>query len=59
MTYSFAVAAVDGAKADDSGQRRLSQEIESDQLSCSRRPSLFVLPSPAILVGYDPYYGNF
>ncbi|XP_021656630.2 mediator of RNA polymerase II transcription subunit 13 isoform X1 [Hevea brasiliensis] len=47
------VAAVDGAKADDTGQRRLSQEIESEQLSCSRRPSLFVLPSPAILVGYQ------
>ncbi|KAJ9141059.1 hypothetical protein P3X46_031639 [Hevea brasiliensis] len=44
---------VDGAKADDTGQRRLSQEIESEQLSCSRRPSLFVLPSPAILVGYQ------
>ncbi|KAJ9141058.1 hypothetical protein P3X46_031639 [Hevea brasiliensis] len=53
VTYSFAVAAVDGAKADDTGQRRLSQEIESEQLSCSRRPSLFVLPSPAILVGYQ------
>ncbi|XP_048235321.1 mediator of RNA polymerase II transcription subunit 13 isoform X2 [Ricinus communis] len=44
---------VDGAKADDTGQRRLSQEIESEQLSSSRRPTVFVLPSPAVLVGYQ------
>ncbi|XP_065878471.1 mediator of RNA polymerase II transcription subunit 13 isoform X2 [Euphorbia lathyris] len=43
----------DGAKADDAGQRRLSQEAESEQLSCPRRPTLSVLPSPAILVGYQ------
>ena len=52
MTYSFAIAAVDGAKVDDAGQRRLSQEIESEQLPSSRRPTVFVLPSPALLVGW-------
>ncbi|XP_012067059.1 mediator of RNA polymerase II transcription subunit 13 isoform X2 [Jatropha curcas] len=57
VTYSPAIATVsataDGAKADDTGQRRLSQEIESEQLPGSRRPTLFVLPSPALLVGYQ------
>lgn len=46
---TFSMLAADGAKADDGGKRRLSQEAESEKL---RRPLLSVLPSPAILVGY-------
>jgi mediator of RNA polymerase II transcription subunit 13 len=48
---------MDGAKADETCQRRSNQEIfssESEQQLCTRlRPTLFVLPLPAILVGYD------
>ncbi|GMI88711.1 Mediator of RNA polymerase II transcription subunit 13, GRAND CENTRAL, MACCHI-BOU 2 [Hibiscus trionum] len=47
----------DGGKVDDTSQRRLNQETSSSELEqqqCSRlRPTLFVLPSPAILVGYQ------
>ncbi|XP_022742106.1 mediator of RNA polymerase II transcription subunit 13 isoform X2 [Durio zibethinus] len=47
----------DGGKVDETSQRRLNQETsgsESEQQQCSRlRPTLFVLPSPAILVGYQ------
>ncbi|XP_050219690.1 mediator of RNA polymerase II transcription subunit 13 isoform X2 [Mercurialis annua] len=43
----------DGTKTDDSTQRRLSQEIESEQQLCSRKPTVLVIPSPAILVGYQ------
>ncbi|KAA8530327.1 hypothetical protein F0562_005036 [Nyssa sinensis] len=47
----------DGARMDETGQRRSNQEIctsESDQQLSSRlRPTLFVLPLPAILVGYQ------
>ncbi|XP_058103090.1 mediator of RNA polymerase II transcription subunit 13 isoform X2 [Magnolia sinica] len=47
----------DGARLDDSSQRRSSQEIsnsESEQLSYSRlKPTLSVLPLPSILVGYQ------
>ncbi|XVE62127.1 hypothetical protein DITRI_Ditri06bG0094000 [Diplodiscus trichospermus] len=50
-------AALDGGKVDDTSQRRLNLEIsgsESEQQQCNRlRPTLFVLPSPAILVGYQ------
>ncbi|XP_038695837.1 mediator of RNA polymerase II transcription subunit 13-like isoform X1 [Tripterygium wilfordii] len=47
-------SATDGAKVDETCQRRSSQEIELEQQSCGRlRPTLFVLPSPAILVGYQ------
>ncbi|XWS57231.1 hypothetical protein CRYUN_Cryun09bG0156200 [Craigia yunnanensis] len=50
-------SAIDGGKVDETSQRRLNQEIsgsESEQQQCSRlRPILFVLPSPAILVGYQ------
>lgn len=46
---------IDGGKVDETSQRRLNHEIsgsESEQQQCSRlRPTLFVLPSPAILVG--------
>ena len=49
-------SAIDGGKVDETSQMRLNQEIagsESEQQQCSRlRPTLFVLPSPAILVGY-------
>ncbi|XWS58900.1 hypothetical protein CRYUN_Cryun08bG0074200 [Craigia yunnanensis] len=49
--------AIDGGKVDETSQRRLNQEIsgsESEQQQCSRlRPTLFVLPSPSILVGYQ------
>lgn len=45
-----------GTKMDETSQRRLNQDIgnaESEQQSCTRlRPTLYVLPSPAILVGY-------
>lgn len=48
--------AMDGTKLDETGQRRLNQDIgssESDHQLCARlKPTLFVLPSPAILVGY-------
>lgn len=41
--------AVDGAKNDG----RSSQENSSSEAECSRlRPTLFVIPLPAILVGY-------
>ncbi|EOY08936.1 RNA polymerase II transcription mediators isoform 1 [Theobroma cacao] len=49
--------ALDGGKVEETSQRRLNQEIsgsESEQQQCTRlRPTLFVLPSPAILVGYQ------
>lgn len=49
-------SAVDGGKFDESSQRRLKHDVsgsESEQQICSRlRPTLLVLPSPAILVGY-------
>ncbi|XP_021891065.1 mediator of RNA polymerase II transcription subunit 13 isoform X1 [Carica papaya] len=48
---------MDGGKVDEASQRKLNQEIccsESEQQLCLRlRPTLFVLPSPAILVGYQ------
>ncbi|XP_039014736.1 LOW QUALITY PROTEIN: mediator of RNA polymerase II transcription subunit 13-like [Hibiscus syriacus] len=51
------VGAIDGCKVDETSQRRLNQETsgsELEQQRCSRlRPTLFVLPSPAILVGYQ------
>ncbi|XP_059630501.1 mediator of RNA polymerase II transcription subunit 13 isoform X4 [Cornus florida] len=47
----------DGARVDEISQRRSNQEIcmsESEQqLSTRLRPTLFVLPLPAILVGYQ------
>lgn len=46
---------MDCGRADDPSQRRSSQEssIESEQQFSSRRkPTLYVLPFPAILVGY-------
>ncbi|XP_052190235.1 mediator of RNA polymerase II transcription subunit 13 [Diospyros lotus] len=47
----------DGARLDDASQRRSNQEgsaSESEQqLGLRLRPSLFVLPLPAILVGYQ------
>lgn len=50
-------SAMDGIRVDDTCQRRLNQEIyssDSEQQQGSRlRPSLFVLPLPAILVGYQ------
>ncbi|XP_050278302.1 mediator of RNA polymerase II transcription subunit 13 isoform X3 [Quercus robur] len=50
-------SAMDGAKVDESSQRRSNQEIcnsDSEQQLCTRlRPTLFVLPLPAILVGYQ------
>ncbi|KAJ0020388.1 hypothetical protein Pint_31438 [Pistacia integerrima] len=46
-----------GTKMDETSQRRLNQDIansESEQqLSARLRPTLYVLPSPAILVGYQ------
>ncbi|KAL9455446.1 hypothetical protein AB3S75_010799 [Citrus x aurantiifolia] len=49
--------AMDGTKLDETGQMRLNQDIgssESDHQLCARlKPTLFVLPSPAILVGYQ------
>ncbi|GAB4835105.1 hypothetical protein Ancab_000013 [Ancistrocladus abbreviatus] len=46
----------DGAKGDDS-QRRLSQEFcvaeTEQQLGSQRRPSVFVVPYPSVLVGYQ------
>ncbi|GLU19597.1 hypothetical protein SLE2022_358380 [Rubroshorea leprosula] len=48
---------MDGTKVDDTIQKRLNHEISSSeseqQLSSRLRPTLFVLPSPAILVGYQ------
>ncbi|OVA06369.1 Mediator complex [Macleaya cordata] len=51
-------SAMDGTRVDEASQRRLNQEIcnsESEQqMSSSRlRPTLVVLPLPAILVGYQ------
>lgn len=50
-------SAIDGARVDDTIQKRLNQEITSSeseqQLSARLRPTLSVLPSPAILVGYQ------
>nr|POE66735.1 isoform 2 of mediator of rna polymerase ii transcription subunit 13 [Quercus suber] len=50
-------SAMDGAKVDETSQRRSNQEIcnsDSEQQLCTRlRPTLFVLPLPAILVGYQ------
>ncbi|KAF5735695.1 mediator of RNA polymerase II transcription subunit 13 isoform X1 [Tripterygium wilfordii] len=47
-------SATDGSKVDETCQRRSSQEIELEQQLCCRlRPTLSVLPSPAILVGFQ------
>ncbi|ONH98989.1 hypothetical protein PRUPE_6G003600 [Prunus persica] len=50
-------SAMDGAKVDETSQRRSNQEnctSESDlQMSSRLRPTLFVIPLPAILVGYQ------
>ncbi|KAF3953058.1 hypothetical protein CMV_021455 [Castanea mollissima] len=50
-------SAMDGAKVDETSQRRSNQEIcnsDSELQLCTRlRPTLFVLPLPAILVGYQ------
>ncbi|XP_021714941.1 mediator of RNA polymerase II transcription subunit 13-like [Chenopodium quinoa] len=47
----------DGSKADDTGHKRSNQELcmsESEpQLRSRRRPSLLVIPSTSILVGYQ------
>lgn len=47
----------DGAKMDETGQRRSSLEnsgSEAEQQNCLRlRPTLFVIPLPSILVGYQ------
>ncbi|CAN0858197.1 Mediator of RNA polymerase II transcription subunit 13 [Linum grandiflorum] len=44
--------AVDGTKLDDTVQMRLNQDTEIDP-SYRIRPTLYVLPSPSILVGYQ------
>ncbi|KAI3880587.1 hypothetical protein MKW92_020076 [Papaver armeniacum] len=51
-------SSMDGTRMDEGSQRRLNQEtsnLESEQQLCSSclRPTLFVLPLPAILVGYQ------
>ncbi|KAK2641530.1 hypothetical protein Ddye_023293 [Dipteronia dyeriana] len=49
--------AMDGSKLDETCQRRLNQDVGSSeselQLSSRLRPTLYVLPSPALLVGYQ------
>lgn len=59
MQFSDTVGSttMDGSKMDETSQRRSNQEICSSgsdqQLLPSRlRPTVIVLPSPAILVGY-------
>jgi len=51
--FSIAAASttLDGAKVDETSQRRSNQEIEPE-LRFRIKPTVFVLPSPAILVGY-------
>ncbi|KAL5834084.1 hypothetical protein ACOSQ3_017758 [Xanthoceras sorbifolium] len=48
---------MDGSKLDETFQRRLNQDIGSSeseqQLSSRLRPTLYALPSPALLVGYQ------
>lgn len=59
LTIDAVSSAIDGAKVDETCQRRSNQEISSSELEqnhCTRlRPTLLVLPLPAILVGYDSY----
>lgn len=47
--------AIDGGKVDETSQRRLNQETSGSELeqqqSSRLRSTLFVLPSPALLVG--------
>lgn len=53
--YGIATSGLDGSKLDDSCQRRLNQDNSSEsgqQFSSRLRPTLYVLPFPAILVGY-------
>ncbi|MBA0737546.1 hypothetical protein Gogos_011003 [Gossypium gossypioides] len=49
--------AIDGGKVDETSQRRLNQETSGSELeqqqSSRLRSTLFVLPSPALLVGYQ------
>ncbi|KAM1802692.1 hypothetical protein ACFX12_028754 [Malus domestica] len=56
-TYIKVSSAMDGVKAEETSQRRSNQDnctSESDLQTCSRlRPTLFVNPLPAILVGYQ------
>ncbi|KAI9398736.1 hypothetical protein POPTR_003G220800v4 [Populus trichocarpa] len=47
-----ASSTLDGAKVDETSQRRSNQEIEPE-LRFRIKPTVFVLPSPAILVGYQ------
>ncbi|KAF9688587.1 hypothetical protein SADUNF_Sadunf01G0003800 [Salix dunnii] len=55
-TYSFLIDAAsstpDGAKVDETSQRKSNQEIEPELLP-RMKPTVFVLPLPAILVGYQ------
>jgi hypothetical protein len=55
LLYSFSIAAAsstpDGAKVDETSQRKSNQEIEPELLP-RIKPTVFVLPLPAILVGY-------
>ncbi|KAK9094973.1 hypothetical protein Scep_026442 [Stephania cephalantha] len=46
----------DGLRVDEASQKRLNQDLSSSETehNCSRlRPTLFVLPLPALLVGYQ------
>ncbi|XP_057486737.1 mediator of RNA polymerase II transcription subunit 13 isoform X1 [Actinidia eriantha] len=56
-TNSWAVDTTDGARVDETSQWRSNQETSASeteqQLGFRLRPTLFVLPLPAILVGYQ------